>query len=163
MGDDPIATWKSKIEWYSENNLFKNMNRIDGMPSEFQWKIFTGIMTLGFLEKIQNLMRDLQCEPEHFTDRIIFISMCNDIEWEQKETKKDVNTIQRQLRITLANSLAVIGLSWGLDQKRNGLEPTPTTPTDPGIEWHDVRPVAISRCHNLDCCRTSHRHQGTSE
>ena len=89
MGDGPIATWKSKIEWYSENNHFKNMNRIDGMPSEFQWKIFPGIMTLGFLEKIQNLMRDLQCEPEHFTDRIIFISMCNDIEWEQKETKKD--------------------------------------------------------------------------
>ena len=53
----------------------------------------------------------------------------------QKETKKDVNTIHRQLRINLANSLAVIGLSWGLDQKRSGAEPAPTQPTDPGIEW----------------------------
>ena len=35
---------------------------------------------VGFFEKIQSLMRDLQCEPEHSKDRIIFMSMCNDIE-----------------------------------------------------------------------------------
>ena len=29
-------------------------------------------------------MRDLQCEPEHFTDRIIFMSMYNDIAWQEK-------------------------------------------------------------------------------
>ena len=48
MKDDPIATWKSKIKWYSENNHFKDMNRIDGMPTEFEWKIFPGITALGF-------------------------------------------------------------------------------------------------------------------
>ena len=81
IGDDPIATWKSKIKWYSENNHFKELNRIDGMLKEFEGKIFPGITTLGLLEKIQSLMRDLQCEPEHFTDRNIFMSMYNDIEW----------------------------------------------------------------------------------
>ena len=35
MGDDPIATWKSKFKWYSENNHFKDMNGIDGMPTKF--------------------------------------------------------------------------------------------------------------------------------
>ena len=79
MGDDPIATWKSKITWYAENNHFKDMNRIDRMPTEFEWKIFQGITTLGLLEKIQSLMTDLQREPEHFKDRIIFISVYNDI------------------------------------------------------------------------------------
>ena len=63
------------------------MNRIDGMPTEFEWKIFPEIMTLGFLEKIQSLMRDLQCELEDFTDRIIFMSMYNDIEWGAKGNK----------------------------------------------------------------------------
>ena len=71
MVDDP---WKSNIKWYSENNHFKDMNRIDGMPTEFEWKIFPGITTLGLLEKIQSPTRDLQCEPEHFNDRIIFMS-----------------------------------------------------------------------------------------
>ena len=48
---------------------------------------------------------------------------------EQKETRKDVNTIHRQLQIMLA----VIGLSWGLDQKRRGTELTLTNPADHGI------------------------------
>ena len=29
-------------------------------------------------------MRDLQCDPEHFNDRIIFMSMYNDIAWRDK-------------------------------------------------------------------------------
>ena len=55
---------------------------------------------------------------------------------QKKETKKDVNTIHRQLQIMLANSLAVIGLSWGADHKRNGSEPTLTNPTDHEIKLH---------------------------
>ena len=42
--------------------------------------------------------------------------------------QKEVNTMHRQLRNMLVNSRAVIGLSWGLDQKRNGTEPTPIKP-----------------------------------
>ena len=63
MGDDLNATWKSKIKWYSENNHFKDTNRIDGMPTEFEWEMPPGITTLGLLEKIQSPMRDLQCKP----------------------------------------------------------------------------------------------------
>ena len=65
----------------------------------------------------------LQCEQENFKG-----SMAR-----KKETKKHVNTIHR---IMLANSRAVIGLSWGLDQKKSGVEPTLTTPTDPGTVLH---------------------------
>ena len=79
MGDDAVATWKSKIKWYSEDNHFNDMNRIDGMPTEFEWKIFPGITTLGLLEKTQSLMRDLQSEP------IIFMSMFHDIVWDAEQ------------------------------------------------------------------------------
>ena len=48
--------------------------------------------------------------------------------------QKDLNTIHRQLQNMLVNSLAVIGLSGGLDEKRNGTEPAPTTPTEPGTK-----------------------------
>ena len=49
---------RAKIKWYSENNHFKGVNRIDGMPTEFEWKVFQGITTLGsLLDKIQSLMR----------------------------------------------------------------------------------------------------------
>ena len=82
--DDPFATWKSKIEWYSESNHLKDMSRIDGMPTEFEWKIFPGITTRASRE---------DSKSEHFKDRIIFMTLNG----EQKETKKDVNTIHRQL------------------------------------------------------------------
>ena len=87
-GDDSLATWKSKIEWYSENNHFKDMNRIDGMPTEFERKIFPGIIALGLLEKIQNLLTNLQCELEHVKGRIIFISNFNDIVCNAKGNKE---------------------------------------------------------------------------
>ena len=45
----------------------------------------SGITTLGLLEKIQSLMRVLQCEPEQFKNRIIFMSMYNDIALGEKE------------------------------------------------------------------------------
>ena len=61
MRDDPSAVGKNKIKWYSENNHLKDMNRIDGMPTEFDWTIFPGITRLGLLEKIQSLMKSIQC------------------------------------------------------------------------------------------------------
>ena len=85
----PTATWKSKIKWYSEKNHFKDINQIDGMPTEFERKIFTGITTLGLLEKIQSLMRDLQCESGHFKDRIIFMTL---------NGKQKVQNLHRQTR-----------------------------------------------------------------
>ena len=92
------------------------MKRIDGMPTEFEWKKY-------------------QCEPEHFKDRISSCQCTTTLHGEKKEIQKDLNTIHRQFRKNLADSLAVIGPSWNLAQKRNGTEPTPTNPTDPGIEW----------------------------
>ena len=53
------------------------------------------------------------------------------LHWKQEEIQRDVNTIHRQLRNMLVDSRALIGLSPGLDQKRNGTEPIPTNPTDP--------------------------------
>ena len=128
--DDRVATWKSKIKWHSDNNHFKDMNRIDGRPTEFEWTIFPGITTLGLLEKIQSQMRDLKCEPEHFQDRIIFMSMYNDTECGAEGNPERCDTIHRQLRIMLVDSLAVIGLPWGSDQKRNNTELTLADPTD---------------------------------
>ena len=122
MRDETIEAWKSKIFWYLETNHFKDMNRIDCMPTELEWKIFTGITTVGLTEKIQSLMRDLQCEPEQFKDRIIFMSMYNDtVRRERGSTEKcETNSV------TDANCAPRFPFGrwsfWGLDQRRNGAE-----------------------------------------
>ena len=84
MGNDPSAAWKNKIEWYLENNHFKELNRIDGMQTEFGWKIFPVFTTLDILDEIQKIMEDIQCEPEQFNDRFMFMSMYNDVVWGEK-------------------------------------------------------------------------------
>ena len=61
------------------------VNRIDGMQTEFEWKIFPGFTTRGILEEIQKFMKSIQCEPEHFTDRIIFMSMFDEILWREND------------------------------------------------------------------------------
>ena len=53
-----------------KTNRFSELNRIDGQPMEFEWKIFN---------QIQQMMGELQCEPENFTVRTIFKSTFNDI------------------------------------------------------------------------------------
>ena len=100
MRDELVEAWKNKIKWYLENRYLKDLNRIDGEPMEFEWKIFPGFTTLGILKEIQKFMTELRCEPEQFKDRIIFMSMCNDIVWgEPGNTEKCENN-----SVTVANN-----------------------------------------------------------
>ena len=131
MVNSPIESWKNQIQWYSENNYFNELNRIDGKPMEFEWKIFPGFTTAGILNEIQKMMGELQCDPAEFKGKIIFMSMFNDI---IRDMKKYVKKIQKVLENTLVDSLAVNGLSWGLDHKRSGTELTMTYKVDLGVE-----------------------------
>ena len=91
MRGDPNAAWMNKMKWYSQNNHLKELNRIDGMRTEFEWKIFPGFTTIGILEEIQKFMKSFQCEPEYFNGRIIFMSMFDEIMWRENENTEDFN------------------------------------------------------------------------
>ena len=56
MGDNLVESWKKQIQWYSDNDYFSELKRIDGQPLEFEWKIFPGFTTVGILNKIQQMM-----------------------------------------------------------------------------------------------------------
>ena len=57
---------------------------IDGEPIEFEWNIFPGLTSIQTLQKIQNELQERNIEPVKLEDRIIFMSMFNDIEWPRK-------------------------------------------------------------------------------
>ena len=54
-----------------------------------EWENFQGFITLGFLDEIQKMMTELQCESEQFKGTIIFLSMYNDIEWRERGNKEN--------------------------------------------------------------------------
>ena len=72
---------EGKIEWIMNSPQCRELDRIDGEPTEFEWKIVPGFITLGILDEIQNMMAELRREPEQFRGRIIFMSMYNDMVW----------------------------------------------------------------------------------
>ena len=55
ISTEPVQAWEKKIKWYLETRYLKELNRIDGEPMEFEWKIFPGFTTLDLLEKIKKL------------------------------------------------------------------------------------------------------------
>ena len=51
---------------------------------EFEWKI---LPDMQILREIQEFLKTLDCDPEHFQGRIIFMSMFNDISWRNKDNE----------------------------------------------------------------------------
>ena len=72
---------------FLETRYLKDVDWIDGEPMEFEWTIFPEFTTLGIFDEIQKMMTESKCGPEQFKGRIIFMSMYNDIDWEQRFTQ----------------------------------------------------------------------------
>ena len=45
ISPDPVKAWKEKINWFMDSRQYRELNRIDGEPMEFEWKKFTGFAT----------------------------------------------------------------------------------------------------------------------
>ena len=65
---------------------------IDGEAMELEWNLFPGFTTLQNLEQIQNDLQSENTAPEQLFDRIIFMSMFNDIDWTKKENNEETCT-----------------------------------------------------------------------
>ena len=71
--------WKNRIEWITTSQNCRDYDGISGEPTEFEWNILPGFDTLQLYGKVKDLLRRLGETPEHFTKRILFMSMFNDI------------------------------------------------------------------------------------
>ena len=99
---------------------------------EFEWTIFSGFT---IHEEIPKLMTELQCEPEQFKGRMIFMSMYNDIVWgERGNAEKGESNFREVANHARKFPRGRWSFLWDLDQGRNGTELTLTNPTDPGTK-----------------------------
>ena len=44
---EPVEAWDSRIKCLFETRYLKDLDRIDGEPMDFEWKIFPGFTTCG--------------------------------------------------------------------------------------------------------------------
>ena len=71
--------WEQRLGWLKSSSEYRNFDRIDGEPMEFEWNIFPGFNALQLSDEVKGLLLKLGETPENFTGRILFMSMFNDI------------------------------------------------------------------------------------
>ena len=81
--------WEQRLGWLKSSPTYRNFDRIDGEPMEFEWNIIPGFNTLQLSEEVKSLLYRLGETPENSTRRIIFMSMFNDISCGSKDNKKE--------------------------------------------------------------------------
>ena len=77
-----------KTDWDASPE-YRNFDRIDGEPMDFEWHIFPGFNTLHLSDEVKSLLMKLGETPENFTRRIIFMSMFNDISCGSRDNEKE--------------------------------------------------------------------------
>ena len=90
---------------YERSQEYRNFDRIDDEPMEFEWNIFPGFKTLQLSQEVKSLLLRLGETPKNFTGRIVFMSMFNDISCGSKDNEKRIG-VQCSIRFSyLRNDL----------------------------------------------------------
>ena len=122
---------------------FRELQGLDGDPIDFEWKIFPGAKAFDILHKFQADLQGKNIRPEKFSDRIIFMSMFNDIElsmtlnWKGKITKILVLLPQGRSNNMPQNSTMDTGHSWDPEKKASGIKDTQPNMVASGIFVRD--------------------------
>ena len=82
--EDAIKRWNDQVSTLKMCHAFRELEGLDGEPIDFEWKIFTGSAALDVLHEIQADLQGKHVMAEDFSDRIIFMSMSNEIVLEKK-------------------------------------------------------------------------------
>ena len=89
MNQNPTSNtaWEEQLGWSKDSSPNSTLDTIDGEPMEFEWNIFPGFTTLQLVERVQKFMNKM-VKPNQFQGRIIFMSMFNDIIWENEDNEQ---------------------------------------------------------------------------
>ena len=82
--EDAIKKWNDQVSTLKMCHTFRELQGLDGESTDFEWKIFPGATALDLLHEIQADLQGKHVTLENFSDRIIFISMFNDIVLEKR-------------------------------------------------------------------------------
>ena len=101
---------------------FRELQGLHGEPIDFDWKNFPGATALDLLHKFQKDLEGKCITPKNFSDRIISMSMFNDIDLDKKGNEDSCNTTSRNIKMYAQDSLKNTGHSWVLEKKASGIK-----------------------------------------
>ena len=108
---DAMVKWKEQLQFFLWTNEYRELFGIDGEPCEFEWNLFSRHTTVEILRQIQTRTTVRKTRPEEFEDRIILMSMFNDIAWTKNGNYNECFLILKWYQTTQGNVRWDIGLS----------------------------------------------------
>ena len=96
--EDAIKKWNDQVSTLKMSHTIRELQGLDGEPIDFEWKMFPGATALDILHEIQADLQGKHITPENFSDRIIFMSMFNDIVLEKKENEDACAITSRKIK-----------------------------------------------------------------
>ena len=54
------TAWEQRLEWFKSTPEYRNFDRIDGEPMEFEWNVFPGFNTLQLSEEVKRLLFEIR-------------------------------------------------------------------------------------------------------
>ena len=109
--EDAIERWTDQVSTLKMCHAFRELQGLDGEPIDFEWKIFLGPTALDILHETQADLVGKHVTPENFSDRIIFMSMFNNI------MNIFVVSLQGRSKSTPQNSTKDTAHSWDPEKK----------------------------------------------
>ena len=86
---------EDRLAWFKSSPEYRDLDRIDGEPMEFEWNVFPGFNTLQLSQEVKSLLLRLNETPQNFTGRIIFMSMFNDISCGSRDNERECESNAR--------------------------------------------------------------------
>ena len=77
--------WEQRLGWIKSSQNYRNFDRIDGEPMEFEWNIFPGFNTLQLSDEIKDCEKHQKFSQKEF----YFMSMFNDISCGTKDNEEE--------------------------------------------------------------------------
>ena len=83
--------WEDRLGWFKSSPEYRNFDKIDGEPMDFEWNIFPGFNTLQLSDEVKSLLLKLGETPENFHSKIeIHVDVQRHLLWVKEQWKRIV-------------------------------------------------------------------------
>ena len=60
------GAWEQRLGWFKSSLQYRNFDRIDGEPMDFEWNIFPGFNTLQLSDEVKSLLFEIRRNTREF-------------------------------------------------------------------------------------------------
>ena len=109
------SAWEDRLGWFTSSPTYRNFDRIDGEPMEFEWNIFPGFNTLQLNEEVKKFTVQIRRNTREFHRKNhIYVDVQRHFLWNKR--RRNRMSGKRQTRISVREKIwkrtMVIYWSW---------------------------------------------------